>query len=138
MKALLSVLLIVTFTIGCQNEPESSHANMEGPIVLDDGNKWEVPAEMMKHIKTMEFDAKFFNDSTLQGHAALAGKLKATLDELTSNCTMKGQGHDELHKWLLPHIDNVDAYMQMTNLDSATAKLEEIKASFDLVNDNFL
>jgi hypothetical protein len=67
----------------------------------------------------------------------LAESLAKKLDLLTSDCTMKGQAHDELHKWLLPFIDLVDVFSKSETEQVAQDNLQEIKASFVEFNKYF-
>ena len=46
---------------------------------------------------------------------------------------MKGQAHDELHKWLLPYIDLVEAFSTDKSADNFTA----IQNSFSTFNTYF-
>ena len=58
---------------------------------------------------------------------------KENLDLLTSNCTMKGQAHDELHKWLLPYLDLVTDFSK----DKSAEQFAEIQNAFTTFNQYF-
>jgi hypothetical protein len=74
-------------------------------IELNNGEKWKVDANMITHIRNMENDINSFANVKQKDFKSIAEKLQSNIDLLTSNCTMKGKAHDELHKWLLPYID---------------------------------
>lgn len=98
------------------NDTRQSHSNSEGhsqqlkhdPISLNNGMKLKVDTNMMIHIQHMEEDIALFEKSASNNYGLLAHSLQNHLDKLTSNCTMKGNAHDELHKWLLPYMEEVE------------------------------
>ena len=108
------------------------HSNDE-TIQLNDGQKWKVDVDMIAHIRTMENDVTSFDKETPENYQLLADNLKKNLDLLTSNCTMKGEAHDELHKWLLPYIELVDDFSK----DKSNENLAKIQESFTTFNQYF-
>jgi hypothetical protein len=68
---------------------------------------------------------------------ALAVKLQANLDLLTSNCTMEGKAHDELHKWLLPYIDLVNDLSGSKDEAEASKQFSQLENSFLTFNQFF-
>ncbi|MBT6440096.1 MAG: hypothetical protein HOK72_10375 [Flavobacteriales bacterium] len=123
---------ITLFLFSCGNDIEKDTANSNTTheehvhnsesIELNNGEKWIVVDEMMGHIKNMENDIKQFDEQKETDYGLLAEKLEDNIDLLTSNCTMEGKAHDELHKWLVPYIDLVG------ELSDAETKGEEIEA----------
>ncbi len=136
--AVLILMPIVGFT-SCEGEsrPEEvsvyEHSHSES-ITLNDGVKWKVVPDMMQHIKSM-------NDSVLgfdsENYDALGLSLKEDLDLLTSNCTMTGAAHDELHKWLLPYIELVDELNEAEADKLKKESFNKIEASFKTFNTFF-
>jgi len=85
----------------------------------------------------MESDINRFAEtehSDLKDYSQLGSSLQKNIDLLTSNCTMEGKAHDELHKWLLPYIDMVDKLNKSKNSDEALHTFEEIKSSYKTFN----
>ena len=82
-----------------------------------------VVSEMMKYLKAMENEINTFSDGELKDFKQLSDNLLLNIDSLTSNCTMQGQAHDELHKWLVPYIETVNEFSE---LKDQTAKEETI------------
>jgi hypothetical protein len=105
------------------------HSN-EISIQLNEGQKWKVDDNMMVHIQNMEKDVASFDNSKPENYQVLADNLKENLDLLTSNCTMKGQAHDELHKWLLPYLDLVDEFSEAKSTEQLT-KIQESLITFN-------
>lgn len=106
-------------------------------IVLNNGEKWKVNDKMLVHIRNMENDINSFENTSNTDYKELAKKLQSNLDLLTTNCTMKGQAHDELHKWLLPYIDLVNLFSETKNKQELQAQLKKIQASFLTFNQYF-
>lgn len=114
------------------------HAEAVEAIELNDGNKWKVDAPMMEYIRIMEKEVHASNLIAQKDYPALAKTLQTQVDGLTSNCTMTGKPHDELHKWLLPYIDLVKAFTESANNPAEAEKhLKAIDASFDTFNQYF-
>ena len=85
----------------------------------------------------MENDVASFKGSELAEYISLSEKLKNNIDLLTSNCTMKGQAHDELHKWLLPYIDLVNAFSEAKSGADSEKLFQDVKNSFVTFNQYF-
>lgn len=118
-------------------EPQEEHVHDSESIELDKGEKWVVVDEMMGYIKTMENHVNQFESLEEQDYYLLAKKLEDNLNLLTSNCTMTGQAHDELHKWLLPYIDMVGELANAETKEDEVVAYKAIQASFKTFNTYF-
>lgn len=106
------------------------HEDSASSILLNNGEKWKVDENMLVYIVAMRKDIEDFSGTKQEDYKALADKLQINVDQLTSNCTMTGQAHDELHKWLLPYIDMVKALLESKNITESKENFELIKSSF--------
>ena len=106
-------------------------------IELNNGEKWKVDANMITHIGNMENDVFSFTKVKQKDYKNLAKKLQSNIDLLTSNCTMKGKAHDELHKWLLPYIDLVKELSEAKDETEASKQFQNIQTSFTAFNQYF-
>lgn len=112
-----------------------NHSHEDGErIVLNDGKKWAVDPPMMVHLRNMENEVNAFSEKNSTDYSALALSLEKHINLLTSNCTMKGQAHDELHKWLLPFIDLTEAFGEAATQEEAAALFAEIETAFTTFN----
>lgn len=119
---------------------ESEHHTESESIELNNGLKWKVVPEMMKFIKTMESEVNHFSEtshSQLSEYVELSLVLQKNIDLLTSNCTMEGKAHDELHKWLVPYIETVEKMKSSKNIDEAKEHYNYINQSFNTLNNYF-
>lgn len=139
-----TIVLSTLFLFSCNNKTEQEptaesstvatevHEHVtDEPLQLNDGQKWKVDDNMMAHITAMEKDIASLDKP--EDFDKLSENLNKNLGLLTSNCTMKGQAHDELHKWLLPYIDLVEAFSTDKSADNFTA----IQNSFSTFNTYF-
>ncbi len=143
-KQFISILFISLLTFsGCESstnnteiesKKENTHHHSEEDIQLNNGEKWLVEPSMLLIIRKMENEVNQFDQ---QSFSQLGKKLTIDIEELTSNCTMTGQAHDELHKWLLPYIDIVDHLVQTNDQKEAKAVYLQIKQSFHTFNQYF-
>ena len=113
------------------------HDDESEAIELNNGEKWQVNANMITHIRNMENDVISFAKVEQKDYKVLSEKLQASIDLLTSNCTMTGQAHDELHKWLLPYMDLVEELSEAINEAEALQQFENIQTSFTTFNQYF-
>lgn len=67
--------------------------------------KWKVNAEMPPYIVEAENILNAYNSNN---HYNLDKQLKDQNKSLIKSCNMQGKSHEELHKWLHPHIQLVD------------------------------
>ncbi|WP_020537301.1 hypothetical protein [Lewinella cohaerens] len=127
----LSIAVLVTlFVTSCMNSNSSENA----VIALNNGQKWEVNTEMTPYILDAE---KMLNESDSNDYATLAKRLKEQNDGLIKSCTMNGESHDELHKWLHPHIQLVEALSKAKNQQEAEKTIAQLKESFQTYNTYF-
>lgn len=146
IKPAIAIFLMSLFIFGCNNtvidntykstDKEEHHHN-DGPIVLDNGEKWKVDDNMMIHIQNMEIEINSFDSQNENDYNNLAKSIDNHLDLLTGNCTMKGQAHDEMHKWLLPFLDLSEEFSASQTIEEFTTNFEKIKTSFITFNTYF-
>ncbi len=116
---------------------EEEHHHENEAIVLVNGKKWVVVPEMMAFIKNIENGVSEFSKkegATFEEHKKISKLIDENLESLTSNCTMTGQAHDELHKWLLPFLDLATEFSEASNLEEAQGAYHKINESFKEFN----
>lgn len=111
-------------------EEQHQHEHSEA-IELNDGEKWKVVDHMLLHIRNMEKDVAACVEEEKTDYKKLAERLEGNIELLTSNCTMEGRAHDELHKWLVPYMDLV------TDLSNAKDE-KEAKEHFHAIQESFV
>lgn len=152
MKKIFLISTIAIALIACKNENhhenhdehehhdetathEEDHHNHESEaIMLNDGEKWKVVENMSGYIRNME---KAVNEFKGDNYPALAKTIDENIRALTENCTMEGQAHDELHKWLLPFIGLSEEFDVATEKENQEKIYQEFKKMFVEYNTYF-
>lgn len=157
MQKLILPFALVTslFLFGCGNQAEQSHnhdhddhAHEEDShnehmdhelkaMSLNNGVKWEMQPELMVNVGNMESIIDSVNNLESKDYAQIATELESETTNLINGCTMKGDSHNELHKWLEPHLAMVKDLKATTSADEAEAILSEIYASFTMLREYF-
>ncbi|MBK8391499.1 MAG: hypothetical protein IPL23_20365 [Saprospiraceae bacterium] len=143
----LLLLLLAVFTLNCKNQnKDEAHANLptaavEEPniqtINLNDGEKWAVNEEMKPFISDSEKILNEFIAKKSKDFITLAAQLKEKNSGLVKSCTMQGASHDELHKWLHPHMKLIESLANASDLEAASKTIDELKESFVTYNQFF-
>jgi hypothetical protein len=149
MKYLLSIVLF-GFLVNCnpknsENETDAglkegslSHQTDTTPsLVLNEGEKWKVNTEMLPHILRMEDRLQTFEQSKEKDFKAFGEKSQHDFDLLIASCTMKGESHEQLHKWLIPHIQLVKDMAVVENSVDGSKLCKEMEHSFNTFNQYF-
>ena len=122
MKNWMLILLTLTLTllVGCKEQRNNEQ------LTLNAGQKWEVNDEMKPYvIKSEELVQNYSGES-----AQLAAELKDLNAALIKSCTMEGESHVQLHHWLYPHLEMVQALEDVTNPGDADRVVADLKKSF--------
>ncbi len=133
LTALLSLLFsnCTSDEKNSHNESESTNAHQtmkhEAPILLNDGNKWKVNEEMLPHIEKSELVFKNFKEEDYQ---MLSEEMMKHTNNLIQSCTMDGESHDELHKWLHPHIELIKELGKSSNKEEGSRIYNQLNKSF--------
>ncbi|MGM0478510.1 MAG: hypothetical protein ACQERC_04735 [Bacteroidota bacterium] len=133
-KQYITIGLIALF-MGCntpntdKNTEKKTVQNEEQPtkeesstISLNDGEKWKVNEEMLPHIQKSEAVFESFEG---EDYNQLSKDMMQHTNNLIQSCTMDGDSHDELHKWLHPHLKLLKS---LSSADAQKIKEEIIPA----------
>lgn len=138
---ILTVLSIALLLTSCMSSNDTNHNSLTNQsdygIKLLNNQKWQVNEEMMVHIKNIESDIQSTSSQTDPNYEDLGLRLDKNIGLLISNCTMKGQAHDELHKWLLPFIDLVKELNTTDSNEKQKQSFEAIQESMNVFNTYF-
>jgi hypothetical protein len=127
MKTLFIVFAAV-FLVSCSSSNKDSLASPS--LSLNNGQKWEVNAEMKPFIESSHEMLNTHISSNDVDYKALAKALKDQNTKLIKSCTMKGKSHEELHKWLHPHMGLIDDLKKAKNGEEANLSLAALESSF--------
>ena len=149
MKKVL-VLAISSFVLwSCNNPSEKVKSNQETKqeehqhdetseaVELNIGKKWIVNDEMKPFVAKGEGLVTTYLQSSHTNYNELAQQLKEQNNQLIKSCTMKGKSHDELHKWLHPHLELVEALGKSTNENEAKGIVLKLQKSNEAYHQYF-
>ncbi len=136
MKWILMTAIMLSL-FACNSSQTHDTGDSTNAISLNDGEKWVVNAEMRPFIQKGNDILTDYIDANGTDYQTLAKDLKAQNTELIKSCTMKGKSHDELHKWLHPHMDMISKLAKAENLAAANRQIEQLKASFNTYHTYF-
>ena len=139
MKIATFFLLILLLASCSNNENTTAQILEKAPhdLVLNNDAKWEVVPDMMKTIQLFATSIVEFNGTTIEEHKALSKQIEDNLNTLTSNCTMTGQAHDELRKWLLPFLDTSREFADATKLSEMENSVISLKNEIHIFQQYF-
>ena len=131
LRYLLLIFLPVLYS-ACGN-----HAHEQVAIELNNGQKWKVNEEMKPYIDQGREVLTSYLSKGSADHEKLAKELQEQNSKLIKSCTMDGKSHDELHKWLHPHLELVKELRDAETEDEVTEITEKLKSSYDLYDQYF-
>lgn len=163
-KTLLSIAMMAFILSSCNNSKKEAHAteqntkveleevshqNHDAPsegnvlnnnwmneIQLDNGSQWLANIETNEGVQKMKEMLKSIDTNTLEEYHNLAAELTHAKNYVIKECTMKGPSHDNLHVWLLPLMEKIDALAETNNLEEA-AKIKQSIAENVNAYDNY-
>ena len=93
-------------------------------IKLDNDKKWDANSETNEGVEKMIVLVNTSEAKTVAGYHALASDLNEVKNFVVKECTMEGPSHDNLHVFLHPLIEKIDALGKVST-EEAGAKIKE-------------
>lgn len=113
-----------------EGDEHEHHADASEAIELDNGAKWKVNEEMKPFVlKGEELVNNFIKDKGAD-FKGLAEAIESENSRLIKSCTMDGKSHEELHKWLHPHLELVEALAKETNPQRSEEIVAKLQHSY--------
>lgn len=139
---IIITLAVIGLLIGCtskETEVNTSFNKIENPhgLNLNQDKKWVVVPDMMLSIRSIEDQIEGFNGKSIEEYKSHSKNISELLGELTSNCTMEGDAHDELHKWLVPFIELNDELTSSSSIGKSAEIVSKQKEEIKLFNKYF-
>lgn len=117
---------------GDEHPAADDHSHDDGEAIsLNNGEKWEVNEEMKPFVMKGQDLVTKYSDSGDEDYKSLAENLSEQNKQLISSCTMDGVSHDELHKWLHPHLELTKELKNSETLDQANHTVNQLVTSYD-------
>lgn len=100
-------------------------------IKLDNGNKWEANLETNEGVDKMLNLVKTSDPKTVEDYYTLASKLNEDKNYVVKKCTMEGPSHDNLHVFLHPLIEKIEALGKVSTTDEGAKITASIKENLE-------
>ena len=129
LKPIISACILITM-ISCKSNDADKNPllnnNWETEIKLDGTNKWTANDETTEGVNKMLDILENLDTNPELDYAALGKDLKSEINTVIKKCSMKGPSHDNLHVFLMPLIDKVDALQEPKSIEENKALVESI------------
>ena len=112
-------------------ESISFNNNWVNEIKLNNGSKWEANLETTQGVDKMLGLIKINDPLTVEDYQDLASKLNDEKILVIKECTMKGPSHDNLHVFLQPLIEKIDALLQVSTTDEGSRIIASINENLE-------
>lgn len=117
-SSILFLLFIGLLTFSCTQNNTTNHLHDPLPtpirqtsdgITLDGSDLWKANTATTTGVRNMgEILANFKNTEDVNAYKALHKTLEDEIVTIFTKCNMKGEGHNQLHNFLLPLHENLD------------------------------
>lgn len=109
----------------------SFNNNWVNEIALDNGAKWVANLETNEGVDKMLGMIKQSDPKTVEDYHDLAAKLNEEKNYVVKECTMTGPSHDNLHVFLHPLIEKIEALGKISSTDEGTEVIASIKENLN-------
>lgn len=157
---LIAVLLLMTI-IGCKENTTKTETTaietttptdkriaemLDDPILsndwkkeieLDGSQKWEANEETTQGVHNMLRIMENTAVGPEMDFKALGTKLKSQINVVIQKCSMKGASHDNLHVFLMPLIEKVDALQKPNDIEKNKALVASIYYNLEAYDSYF-
>jgi len=100
-------------------------------LQLNNGNLWEANLETTEGINNMKLLIKSFSErDNMEAYATVKQNLKKEFGTIIAKCTMTGEAHNQLHKYLVPMKDLFDG-LAASDLDTRKSSLNKINTHLE-------
>lgn len=151
MKKLFIVVISSILIWSCNNTNETSpnhheamsheqdhhHDENNEALQLNNGERWLVNEEMKPFVEKGEMLVNNYISNNQTDYQNLSKQIKEQNQLLIKSCTMDGKSHDELHKWLHPHMEFIEDLEEATSENDAKVVVLELQKSNELYHQYF-
>lgn len=150
MKKLLIVAVSSMVLWSCNNTTDTSHDHHEmmthqedhhdkstEALQLNHGERWLVNEEMKPFVEKGEMLVNNYISNNQNDYQNLSKQINEQNQMLIKSCTMDGKSHDELHKWLHPHMELLEDLEKAKNENEAKEVISKLQKSNELYHQYF-
>ncbi|WP_417620121.1 hypothetical protein [Oceanihabitans sediminis] len=121
-----------------EHEASSVYANAwTNDILLNNGSKWQADKTTNEGVQKIQNTINTHTASTLEEFHKLAQQLNDKKNYVVKNCSMEGPSHDNLHVWLHPLIEKINALLKVETVEDASRLEKSIKENVNAYSTYF-
>ena len=127
------------YNISVEADDDSDQIGTE-TLTLNRDTRWKVDLITNANVQRLQGMLQKFDtaaDHPLGDYEKLKDDLQHGIDKMISECNMTGPGHEALHKWLKPLIDEVQQLKKATTAVDANRILKTIDTQMNLYSKYF-
>jgi len=111
--------------------------NWMGQIQLDNGSKWKANLETTEGIQAMSSRIEEDESISIKHYKNLASDLNDIKNNIVKACTMKGESHDNLHVFLVPLGDKIEALGEVNSVHEGAVVTKDIREHLEVYHNYF-
>lgn len=92
---------------------------------------------MKVHLGNVERAVRTAQAGPRPDHGAHAATIREELRAFVSQCTMEGPAHDQLHRWLVPFLQQAERYAQAGTVAEQEATLRGMRRALEVFHEYF-
>ena len=100
--------------------------NWMSQIQLDDGSKWKANIETTEGIQAMSTRLAEDESISIKHYKKLASDLNELKNNIIKECTMEGESHDNLHVFLVPLVNKIEALGEVNSVHEGALITKDI------------
>ncbi|MBK5193738.1 MAG: hypothetical protein JJE07_11110 [Flavobacteriaceae bacterium] len=119
---------------------EKSHGdqnNWMSQIQLDNGSKWKANIETTEGLQAMSSRIAEDESNSIKNYKQLASDLNDLKNKIIKECTMEGESHDNLHVFLVPLADKIEALGEVNSVHEGAVITRDIREHLEVYYNYF-
>ena len=121
-------------------QKEDAHGdqnNWMSLIQLDKESKWKANIETTEGIQAMSSRIAEDESNSIKHYKNLASELNDIKNNIIKECTMEGESHNNLHVFLVPLADKIEALGEVNSVREGAEIKKDIREHLDVYNNYF-
>jgi hypothetical protein len=154
-KSAILGLVLLTSLLGCKEaqkeetiiteqtaveQKEDAHGeqnNWMSQIQLDKESKWKANIETTEGIQAMSSRIAEDESNSIKHYKKLASDLNDLKNNIIKECTMEGESHDNLHVFLVPLVDKIEALGEVNSVHEGAEITKDIREHLEVYYNYF-
>ena len=116
-------------------QKEDAHGeqnNWMSQIQLDKESKWKANIETTEGIQAMSSRIAEDESNSIKHYKKLASDLNDLKNNIIKECTMEGESHDNLHVFLVPLVDKIEALGEVNSVHEGAEITKDIREHLEV------